>query len=52
MSLNLIDSYLHQINGEALVKDAFSLVAPFYTEYLIKRLNEEAKDVMERLNFE
>lgn len=51
--LNLIDTYLRRKNGEALVKDAFKMVAPFFVEQMKKKIVEEAEELtLNTCNFE
>lgn len=48
----MIDQHLAQKNGEALVKDAFELVTPFFVKMMQTRLNQEVSDLLSEFQYE
>jgi hypothetical protein len=50
--LNLIDKYLSQANGQALVKEALEIVKPFFLQQMQRKFEAESQKIFEELQFE
>ena len=51
-SLKIIDPYLGQAAGEALLKDVFDLVAPFFLQYAKNLLDEEIEGCLHTFDWD
>ena len=50
--LNMIDRYLSMQNGEALVREAFETVKPFFVQQMNIVLQDESRELLDRFKFE
>lgn len=50
--LKIIDPYLGQASGEALLKDAFDIVAPFFLQYAKSMLDQEIDRCLETFDWD